>query len=121
MRKTMQHLDDEHMQLYEWSGAGAGTNSGIPARSKRAHAWHASYSVLALMTSLLILNGCNKGPVEQSSELAGKETEKKGGPLFENAASRPEPAESPEAAGPEMDETPSEPPAEQPATAPSDQ
>ena len=69
MFKTMQHLDDEHMRLYEWSGAGAGMAIRIPEKSKRTHAWHASYSVLALLTSLLALNGCDrKGPAEQAGE-----------------------------------------------------
>jgi hypothetical protein len=67
MFKTTQHLNDEHMRLYEWSGAGAVIVPAIPAKSKRTHSWHASYDVLALLTSLLILNGCdNKGPAEQA-------------------------------------------------------
>ncbi len=67
MRTTMQHLNDEHMQLYEWSGAGIA--SAIPARSKRTHPWHASYGVLAVLTSLLILNGCdNAGTAERAGE-----------------------------------------------------
>ena len=66
MYPTLKHLDDEHMRLYEWSGAGAGMATGIPERSKRTHTWHASYGVLALMTSLLALNGCDrKAPGEQ--------------------------------------------------------
>jgi hypothetical protein len=63
------HLDDEHMRLYEWSGAGPGTVAGIPEKPKRPHPWHASYGVLALLTSLLVLNGCDrKGPAEQAGE-----------------------------------------------------
>ena len=70
MFKTTQHLNDEHMRLYEWSGAGAVViEPAIPVRSKRTHSWHASYDVLALLTSLLILNGCDsKGPAEQAGE-----------------------------------------------------
>lgn len=69
MYPTMKHLDDEHMRLYEWSGASAGTVTGIPEKSKRTHAWHASYGVLALLTSLLALNGCDrKGPAELADE-----------------------------------------------------
>lgn len=69
MYKTTQHLNDEHMRLYEWSGAGAVIQPAIPEKSKRTHSWHASYDVLALLTSLLILNGCdNKGPAEQAGE-----------------------------------------------------
>jgi len=59
MRKTSQHLNDEHMRLYEWSGAGPGITLNLPARSKRSHPWHASNAVLAVMTTLLILNGCD--------------------------------------------------------------
>ena len=70
MFKTTQHLNDEHMRLYEWSGAGAVViEPAIPVRSKRTHSWHASYDVLALLTSLLILNGCDgKGPAEKAGE-----------------------------------------------------
>ena len=52
---TPQHLDDEHMRLYEWSGAGTGMRHALPFGSKRSHPWHASYGVLAVLTSLLIL------------------------------------------------------------------
>jgi hypothetical protein len=66
MRKTTQHLNDEHMVLYEWSGAG--TVGHGPVKSKRTHPWHASYSVLAVMTSLLILSGFNsRSPAESAS------------------------------------------------------
>ena len=71
MYQTTQHLNDEHMRLYEWSGAGAETRllGAAPKKSKRTHAWHASYGVLALLTSLLALNGCDsKGPVEQAGD-----------------------------------------------------
>jgi len=71
MYQTTQHLNDEHMRLYEWSGAGAGIRllGAAPKKSKRAHAWHASYGVLALLTSLLALSGCDsKGPVEQAGD-----------------------------------------------------
>ena len=103
MHKTMPHLNDEHLQLYEWSGTGIGIS--IPAKSKRTHPWHASYGVLALLTSLLILNGCdNQGPAEQASEQI--EQGMKGQPLYDDAASRPMP---PEAAGPAADEAPAQP------------
>jgi len=62
MRKMPQYLNDEHMKLYEWSGAGAGIAFSLPAKSKRTHPWHASYAVLASLTSLLILNGCISKP-----------------------------------------------------------
>lgn len=115
MHKTSQYLEDEHMQLYEWSGADAGATRGIPARSKRTHPWHASYGVLALTTSLLILSGCyNKGPAEQASDQAVEEMKRKG-PLYEETAVNPTPAESPEAAGRAMDATPGEQPVGEPA------
>lgn len=67
MHKPTQHLNDEHMRLYEWSGAGM--QIAFPAKSKRTHPWHASYGVLALLTSLLALNACdNTGPTEQAGE-----------------------------------------------------
>lgn len=66
MRKTTQHLNDEHMVLYEWCGAR--TVGHGPAKSKRTHPWHASYSVLAVMTSLLILSGfSSRSPAEPAS------------------------------------------------------
>lgn len=67
MYKSTQYLNDEHMRLYEWSGGGAGMHPAIAAKSKRTHSWHASYDVLALLTSLLILNGVDtKGPAKQA-------------------------------------------------------
>jgi hypothetical protein len=57
------HLNDEHMQFYEWSGA----LKALPVYAKRSHPWHASYGVLALLTSLLIIDGCDrKGVAEQA-------------------------------------------------------
>lgn len=58
MHTSSQYLDDEHMQLYKWSGAGTGCV--VPQQSRRTHSWHASSAVLALMTALLLLNGCDK-------------------------------------------------------------
>jgi len=86
MYQTMQHLNDEHMRLYEWTGAGAGTTltDAIPEKSKRTHAWHASYSVLALLTSLLAMNGCNnKGPAEQATREMQREEARP--PVSENS------------------------------------
>jgi len=72
MHSSIQYLNDEHMRLYKWSGAGTGPSCAIPQRSKRTHAWHASYAVLAVMTTCLLLNGCDKkGPAEQA-ETASK-------------------------------------------------
>lgn len=70
MYQTMPYLNDEHMQLYEWSGAGAGiTLAGVAKKSQRSPGWLASYGVLMLLAALLVLNGCdNTGPAEQASE-----------------------------------------------------
>ncbi|AAZ98728.1 hypothetical protein Tbd_2775 [Thiobacillus denitrificans ATCC 25259] len=71
MHLISRHLNDEHMRLYEWSGAGTGMSHQVDFRPKRSHSWHASYAVLAVLTSLLILNGCNDtGPTQEASEQA---------------------------------------------------
>lgn len=67
MRKPAPHLADEHMNLYEWSGAPARFDPFVETRRPRR--WHASYGVLAVMTSLLILGGCNRqNPAETAGE-----------------------------------------------------
>lgn len=71
---------------------GTTTRYTLPIKSKRTHAGHASYAVLALMTSLLLLSGCNnKGPAEQ----AGSEVDKAVQDMQENmpapSAGIPEP------------------------------
>lgn len=59
--------DDEHMTHFEWSGAGTGMAHTLPVDTKRDHPWHASYGILALLTTLLILNGCDRqGPAEHA-------------------------------------------------------
>jgi len=86
MRNTP-HLNDEHMQLYEWSGTGIAFS--LPARSKRSHPWHASHAVLGVLTSLLILNGCdNRGAAERSGERVDRsvqETQEEANALFDDA------------------------------------
>lgn len=67
MRKHTQH-PDEHMALYEWCGAGTGGNGLVPAETKRSHPWHASYGVLGVLTSLLLLHGCDGGAPASRSE-----------------------------------------------------
>ncbi len=57
MKTSSPHLADEHMNLYEWSGGVA--YFGLPAETRRPHRWHASYGMLAVLTSLLLLNGCD--------------------------------------------------------------
>jgi hypothetical protein len=98
MKQPMKYLNDEHMQQYEWSGLGDGMAGPCPARSKRTHPWHASYSVLAVLTSLLILNGCDKqSSAEQASELVGQAAQETEQPLFDDS---PTPPAYPEAAAP---------------------
>lgn len=105
MRKTLNHLDDEHMQLYEWSGAAAAC--AVPARSTPAHPRHAAYGLLAMMTGLLILSGCySKSPAEATSELSGGEINPKKGALYEEATPQPASEASPEAAGYAVGEAP---------------
>ena len=67
MRKQIQH-PDEHMALYEWCGAGTNGNGLVPAEMKRSHSWHASYGVLGVLTSLLLLAGCDGGRPDATSE-----------------------------------------------------
>jgi hypothetical protein len=95
--KPTKHLNDEHMRLYEWSGLCAETAAAVPDRSKRTHAWHASYGVLAVLTSLLILYGCDaQGPAAAARDPADRsipETEDRANPLYEEATDKPGPAE----------------------------
>ena len=119
MQKTTPHLDDEHMKLYEWSGAGAGMAFAMPARSRRTHPWHASHGVLAVLTSLLILSACDsKNPVEQASEQVVEQMKHDTSPAQEQTTAQPMPAAPGEAAGHAMEETPPVAPAGQPAEKP---
>lgn len=98
MRKIPQYLNDEHMKLYEWSGAGTGITFSLPAKSKRTHPWHASYAVLASLTSLLILNGCiSKPSAEQTSAQDALDFQQKKAPPHDATKAQPVPVE---AAGP---------------------
>ena len=93
MKTVTKHLNDEHMQMYEWSGLDGQTAVLLPARSKRTHAWHASYSVLAALTTLLILNGCDaQRTAEQASEQVGQAAKEQ--PLFDDTAAQPAPADA---------------------------
>ncbi len=97
MRKHIQH-PDEHMALYEWCGAGTGgTGLPAPAEAKRSHPWHASYGVLTVLTSLLILYGCDKqapaGQASESNERSVQEMKEQASPLYEEATDKPGPAE----------------------------
>lgn len=105
MRMTPHYLNDEHMKLYEWNGTGTGIAFSLPARSKRTHPWHASYAVLAVLTSLLILNGCdNQGPAEQAGEQVDRSVQdmkEEVNALFDEPAAQPGPAQE---AGKTLDE-----------------
>lgn len=88
------HLDDEHMRLYEWNGAGPGIVGPLTTRSKRSHPWHASYGVLAVLTTLLILGCDNKdrvgqagAPVDQAAE--GVQEPITAGPLSDTTPAAP--------------------------------
>lgn len=112
--KPIKHLNDEHMRLYEWSGLGAQTAVALTARSKRSHPWHASYGVLAVLTGLLILNGCDRQTAaEQASEQVGQAAQDPPEPLYDNTTA---PADAAAPTAPGMDEAPpaalGEPPAE---------
>lgn len=73
MRNIPPYLNDEHMQLYEWNGAGIGMQHDLQVRTQTRSSWHASYAVLALLTSLLVLNGCDsKRPAETAAEKSGQ-------------------------------------------------
>lgn len=63
-----QHLNDEHMRMYEWTGAGAGIAAGAVAKPR----WRASHGVLAVLTSLLILSGCDK---QETAAVPGEQVE----------------------------------------------
>ena len=84
MKAKDRHLNDEHMRLYEWNGLGTAVAVALPERSKRTHAWHASYGVLAVLTSLLILNGCDRQTAaEQASEQVGQAVQEPPEPLYD--------------------------------------
>lgn len=92
------HLNDEHMRLYEWSGAGPGIVGPPELRSKRSHPWHASYGVLAVLTSLLILGCGNQNPVGQVDPAAERVPEPlKAGPPYDSTTAAP--AATPGSAG----------------------
>jgi cytoskeletal protein RodZ len=87
MKANERHLNDEHMRLYEWNGLGTPVAVALPERSKRTHAWHASYGVLAVLTSLLILNGCDRQrAAEQASEQIGQAVQEPPEPLYDSSS-----------------------------------
>ena len=89
-----QYLNDEHMRMYEWNGAG----TGIATRAMAKPRWHVSYAVLAVLTSLLILNGCD---TQETAALPGDQFEQSAAddqPLYNDA-----PMDSVEAGAPAGD------------------
>lgn len=102
MQTTQKYLNDEHMRLYEWNAAGNGTV--IPAKSKRSHSWQASYAVLAVLTSLLILNGCsNKASAERDTSQAAIDAVDEPRPSYDEAIAPLEPVEAAAPAAEDMD------------------
>lgn len=69
MQTRIDYLNDAcHPTKLSLAGA-----AGATRRSKRTHTWHASYAVLALMTSLLLVSGCDKkDTAEQAAPPADK-------------------------------------------------
>ncbi|MFN3751183.1 MAG: hypothetical protein ACK4SR_07395 [Thiobacillus sp.] len=51
---------DEHMTHVEWSGALTAIPLRLTTDKRHRHSWQASTGVLALLASLLILNGCDR-------------------------------------------------------------
>lgn len=90
MKQAMKYLNDEHMRLYEWSGLVTEMGSPRPVKSKRTHSWHASYGVLAVLTTLLIVSGCDKqATAEQASEQVGQAVqEPQEQPMVENPSAQ---------------------------------
>jgi len=89
MRKHIPH-PDEHMALYEWCGAGTGgTGFPAPAESKRSHPWHASYGVLTVLTSLLLMYGCDRQPpagqVGEKVDQVSKDLVEESRTIYENS------------------------------------
>jgi hypothetical protein len=111
MKQTMKYLNDEHMRLYEWNGLGALTSGTRPASAARRPSWQASYGVLAVLTSLLILNGCdNQRAAEEASEQVGQAVQEPQ-PLYDDSMSAPADAAAPAAeagAAPGVSEPPAE-------------
>jgi len=85
-----------------------------PQKSKRARTWHASYAVLAVMTSLLLVSGCDK---KDTAEQAATPTDKTVQTAPENAPppSAGYPAD-PAMTGPAMNDPAMTPPAPTPGT-----
>ncbi|MEW6413787.1 MAG: hypothetical protein AB1482_00855 [Pseudomonadota bacterium] len=94
---------DEHMTHVEWSGALTAIPLRLTAGKRRRHAWQASSGILALLASLLILNGCDRQETSPTPpEGAGATATPSGGgePPPDAVPAVPEaPAEAPPPAG----------------------
>lgn len=104
MKPIAPHLADEHMNLYEWNGGTA--QFWQPAETRRAARWPRPLGVLAVLASLLVLNGCDRqGPAEAAGEKidqAVKETREQAAEIYEEVSPQSEgPAER---AGKALDE-----------------
>lgn len=56
--------NNTYLKRYPWRDAEA---EPVPQRTKRMHSWRASGAVLAILTTVLLLNGCEKkGAAEQA-------------------------------------------------------
>lgn len=96
MKSTAKYLNDEHMRHYEWSGISRATPLAPAQAATRSHAWHASYGVLAVLTTLLILNGCDRDttaerssdePIEQTAQAPSEQ------PLYDESPAMSSPSE----------------------------
>lgn len=95
MAFDMKHLNDEHMRLYEWCGIGTGAVFGMPAKSGRTRPWHASFTVLAILATLLMLNGCNSDTsAELTREQAALEAQGDEAPPSSATTAQPAPGEA---------------------------
>ena len=104
MKPIAPHLTDEHMNFYEWNGGIA--RFGSAQESHRAGPWRISYGVLAVLTSLLILNGCDRqGPAEAAGEKIDQtveETRERAADLYDEVT--PQPPGPAEQAGEALDD-----------------
>jgi len=92
MRQIRQAHDNPLAPLHEARATEMATGYSHTARSKRSHPWHASYSVLAVLTSMLILNGYeNTGPAEQAAPKPKEDTETENAAQANKKAGMPRP------------------------------
>lgn len=104
MKLTAPHLADEHMTFYEWNGNTP--RFGVARNAPRGHRWQASAGVLAVLATLLILNGCDRqGPAEAAGEKidqAVEDTREQAADLYDEI--KPQPPGPAEQAGKALDD-----------------